>query len=151
MNWSNFSTPLLCLLIVATIVRQGYCPCAAGSESRAQEPSSVSKPAPCHCGHVGSEGVGTGTTAGQDFERTPSPHSPAIPHPCECGRELSLLAWSGARTQTDRYSPVAWLPTDFTASPPLFVRPVECRPVLCRGVPSLTTDDILFAFHILRC
>lgn len=144
MNWSNLSTPVLCLLVVG----QCYCPCATNNKRHAQEASSASIPATCRCGHRSSEGVGT--TAWQNVSRTPSPQSPAAPSTCQCGREVSLLTPNGARAEPVRQSSAAWLPANFTTWPLPFSR-VEDRAALCRGVPFLTTDDLLFAFHILRC
>src|SRR5262245_13811485 len=132
---------------LATVLGPGLCCCAFSQQAR-QEPAKLAEPPAGHCPHCRTK------AAKQQQPTKPAPANKDCPckqKPDRCPI-LSLAATAPAR------QPLA--PADAGASDGMLIAilPIQGMnfgiaplPFLTGDLPFLETDDLLYAFHILRC
>lgn len=144
-------------LIIVTAAGPAACCCTVtrlAARLGSSAPSSPPKPGGC-CGH---------TPAGpghEDKARQPGPPPSDHPNspgcPCKQGGECEVFALPAAPDEAYESSARAatWAPF-----PPLAVASDHCNPALCvlpvfwgarSARPSVSADQLLYVFHMLRC
>ncbi len=141
-------------LMLVTAVGPAACCCTLARLTERLTPSSPSQaPKVPSCCHGGPRSEPPGKKA-----PSPSPRRPDSPEcPCKQAGERELLALpaahdealeSAARATIESFGFRSILPADHTVPPAWGLSVFRERPA---AGPAVSTDDLLYAFHILRC
>lgn len=146
-------TLLFAYLIAVNVAGPRFCPCLVangviGSGECAAAGTLTSEPLPCGCvPHDLSR------PAGPTLEDS-SPDDPASgdhgrPCRCQCGASAVVATRPSARTaEADESFDIA---PPALACGPVSIAASHTNPRPVRGSPFVTTEDLLYAFHFLRC
>lgn len=138
-------------LIVATLVGARPCPCLAPiADAAPLAPSVPAKGVPRACGcctHFGPAASSASQSAGRQ-----RPDQPSAPGQCQCGKQDTAAVrtlWRAGKSAVDHdgfHGPVLGyvVPGPVTVRHPFGVGQLRDR-------PHCSTDDLLYAFHRLRC
>ncbi len=144
---------LVSYLTIATTAGPRLCPCSMPLPTPVSEPKSPSPAdrAPRSCACCPTKPA-TPTPTAQTFGHQ-NPDQPSAPCPCQCGKPDSV---ANARAAWRAHAP-----TDDPNTGPAYGTPLaDFAPHVCsiastsgpgRNLPFYTTDDLLHAFHFLRC
>lgn len=141
---------LLGYLVVATVVGPRFCPCVVAGEECSARGMLLSEAAPLPCGCVPHD-LPHPTEQNLD-EPSPgdsSSRDSSAPCRCQCGPGTLVAARPTTRSVPGEDLPDFPAPSVVCGQVPESASHSRIR--LAPGSPFVTTEDLLYSFHILRC